>query len=54
MTLDCFATKPPIWKAYSLYKKDINQLHLAEVKRLEEARKKIQEQEERKAARKVA
>jgi hypothetical protein len=45
MTLDCFATKPPIWKAYSLYKKDINELHLAEVKRLQEAKKKIKEQE---------
>jgi len=48
MLLDCFATNPPIWKAYSLYQKDINQLHLAEVKKLEEAKRKLQEQEERK------
>lgn len=50
MLLDCFATKPPIWKAYSLYKKDINELHLAEFKKLEEAKKKIAEQEARKKA----
>lgn len=48
MFLDCFATKPPIWKAYSLYKKDINELHLAEVKSLEEAKRKIAEQDARK------
>ena len=48
MLLDCFATKPPIWKAYSLYKKDINELHLAEFKKLEEAKKKIAEQDARK------
>jgi len=47
MMLDCFATKPPIWKAYSLYKKDINQLHLEEVKKLEDAKRKIKEQEEK-------
>lgn len=49
MLLDCFATKPPIWKAYSLYKKDINELHLAEFKKLEEAKKKIAEMEKLKA-----
>lgn len=48
MMLDCFATRPPIWHSYRLYRKDINELHLAEVKNLEEARKKIQEQEQRK------
>ncbi|TND10620.1 MAG: transcription factor jumonji jmjC domain-containing protein [Bacteroidetes bacterium] len=47
MTLDCFARNPPIWKAYALYQKDINELHLAEVKRLEEAKQKLAEQEER-------
>ncbi len=45
MSLDCMATNPPIWKAYSLYRKDINELHLAEVKKLEEAKKKIAQQE---------
>jgi hypothetical protein len=50
MFLDCFATKPPIWKSYSLYKKDINQLHLEEFKKLEEAKKKIAEQEAKKKA----
>ena len=54
MLLDCFATKPPIWKAYSLYKKDINELHLAEVKRLEEAKKKMEEQEAKKKAKAAA
>jgi hypothetical protein len=55
MLLDCFANNPPIWKAYSLYKKDINELHLAEVKQLEEAKKKLAEQEARKnAAKKVS
>ena len=44
MTLDCMATKPPIWKAYSLYRKDINELHLAEMKTLEEAKQKIKQQ----------
>ncbi len=54
MLLDMFATKPPIWKAYSLYKKDINELHLAEVKNLEEARRKMAEQEARKKAKAAA
>jgi hypothetical protein len=54
MALDCFATKPPIWKAYSLYKKDINELHLAEVKQLEEAKRKMKEQQERKKAKMAA
>jgi hypothetical protein len=49
-SLDCFATKPPIWKAYSLYKQDINKLHLAEVQKLEEAKKKLAEQEAKKLA----
>jgi hypothetical protein len=50
MMLDIFATKPPIWKAYSLVKKDVNELHLAEMKRLENARKKMAEQQARKKA----
>lgn len=50
MLLDCFANNPPIWKAYNLYRKDINQLHLAEAKKLEEARVKMKEQEERRKA----
>lgn len=45
MFLDCFATKPPIWKTYELYKKDINELQLEEVKKLEEAKRKIRERE---------
>lgn len=28
--LDAFATNPPIWKAYKLYKQDINLIHMAE------------------------
>lgn len=50
MFLDLFARKPPIWKAWGMYKKDINELHLAEIEKLEEAKKKIAEQEARKAA----
>jgi len=50
MMLDCFATKPPIWKAYSLYRKDINELHLEETKKLEEAKRKMEEQKAKKAA----
>lgn len=34
--LDTFAKNPPIWKAYKLYKQDINLIHLAEYGRLEE------------------
>ncbi len=34
--LDMCAKNPPIWKAYKLYKKDINLIHLAEYGRLEE------------------
>jgi hypothetical protein len=48
MLLDCFATKPPIWKTYSLYKKDINELQLEEVKKLEEAKRIMKAQEEKK------
>jgi hypothetical protein len=33
--LDTLATNPPIWKAYKLYKQDINLIHLAEYGRLE-------------------
>ncbi len=51
-SLDVFATKPPIWKAYSLYKKDINELHLAEVKKLEDAKRKMAEQEAKKSQKK--
>ena len=50
MTLDCFATKPPIWKMFSLYTKDVNTLHLAEVKRLEDLKQKMAEQEKKKKA----
>jgi len=28
--LDLFAKNPPFWKTYSLYKKDLNLIHLAE------------------------
>ena len=52
--LDVFATSPPIWTSYKLYKKDINELHLAEVKNLEEARKKIADQEAKKKAKMTA
>jgi hypothetical protein len=41
MFLDFFAVRPPLWKAYGLFQKDINELHLEEVKKLEEARKKM-------------
>jgi len=50
MFLDLFARNPPIWKAWGLYKKDINELHLAEMKKLEEIKRKMQEQEEKKKA----
>ncbi len=43
MFLDFFAKNPPIWKAWGLYKKDINELHLAEMKKLDEAKRKINE-----------
>jgi hypothetical protein len=49
MLLDIFARRPPIWTSYRLYKKDINELHLAEKKNLEEAKRKIAEQEAKKA-----
>ncbi len=35
MLLDMLANNPPIWKAYSLYKKDINLIHLAEYDNLD-------------------
>lgn len=50
MFLDLFSTKPPIWKSYKLYQKDINELHLAEMRNLEAAKRKIIEQEKRKQA----
>lgn len=50
MFLDFLATNPPIWTTFSFYKKDINQLHLAEVKKLEEAKKLMAEQEARRKA----
>jgi hypothetical protein len=43
LLLDLFATKPPIWKMFSLAKKDINMLHLAEVKKLEDLKQKMAE-----------
>lgn len=33
--LDTFATNPPIWKSYRLYKQDINLIHLAEYNQLD-------------------
>jgi hypothetical protein len=45
MTLDWFATNPPLWTTLSLYKKDINQLHLAEKNRLAEAKRRMAELE---------
>jgi hypothetical protein len=50
MFLDCFANNPPIWKAFRLYQKDINELHLAEMKNLEEARKKMAERQNSQAS----
>jgi hypothetical protein len=50
LTLDLFIRKPPIWETLKLYKKDINELHLAEVKRLKEAKQKVAEQQARKKA----
>ena len=34
--LDMCATNPPIWKAYKLYRKDINLIHLAEHNKLDD------------------
>jgi hypothetical protein len=50
MSLDLMSFRPPIWKSWALYKKDINELHLAEVRKLQEAKKKIAEQEAKKTA----
>ncbi|MBC7863593.1 MAG: cupin-like domain-containing protein [Bacteroidia bacterium] len=52
MSLDCCATNPPIWKAHKLYKNDINELHLAEIQKLEEAKRKKAEKEALKMSRK--
>ena len=52
-SLDMMSFRPPIWKSMKLYKNDLNTLHLAEVRRLEEAKKKIAEQEARKAAKRA-
>lgn len=49
-SLDMMSFRPPIWKSIGLYKKDLNTLHLAEVRKLQEAKKKIEEQEAKKAA----
>lgn len=48
MFLDLFARNPPIWKAFNIAKNDVNQLHLEEMKRLEEAKKKMEAQEAKK------
>ncbi len=52
-SLDMMSFRPPIWKSIGLYKKDLNTLHLAEVRKLQEAKKKIEEQEVKKAAKKA-
>lgn len=49
-SLDLMSFRPPIWKSWALYKKDINELHLAEVRKLQDAKKKIAEQEAKKKA----
>jgi hypothetical protein len=51
MLLDMLATNPPIWKAYKLYKKDINLIHLAEYGKLD---KYLKEQKEKEEAKKKA
>ena len=53
LTLDLFVRNPPIWETLKLYKKGINELHLAEVKRLGEVKKLVAEQEARKKAAKA-
>ncbi len=45
MFLDMLATNPPFWKSYSLYKKDINLVHLAEYGNLDKYLKDKAEQE---------
>ena len=45
MFLDFFAKNPPFWKTFKLAQTDINQLHLKEKTRLDEARKKMQEKD---------
>lgn len=50
MFLDLMARNPSIFKAYKLYRKDINELHLEERKKLEEAKAKMAEQEAKKKA----
>ncbi|MBC7696048.1 MAG: cupin-like domain-containing protein [Burkholderiales bacterium] len=44
MFLDFCSFKPPIWKTWSYFKKDINQLNIDEMKKLNEAKRKMQEQ----------
>lgn len=46
MFLDAFVTNPPFWKAYRLYKKDTNLLHMAEYDKLKdyEAKQKLEKQ----------
>lgn len=41
--LDTIAKNPPIWKAYKLYKQDINLIHMAEYGQLEKYKKEIKE-----------
>jgi hypothetical protein len=50
MFLDFFAKNPPIWKTFKVFKNDVNQLHLAEHKRLEEAKRKMEEIQAKKKA----
>ena len=40
--LEMFATKPPIWKSYKLFKKEFNLLNLAEKGRLKKFQKEVE------------
>ncbi|MCW3103902.1 MAG: hypothetical protein JWO09_2342 [Bacteroidetes bacterium] len=50
MFLDMCANNPPIWKAYKLYRKDINLIHLAEYGKLD---KYLKEKKAKEAAKKA-
>lgn len=54
MTLDFFARRPPLWVSYKHFKKDINELHMDESRRMKEAKKKYEEQQARKKAKAAA
>ncbi len=51
-SLDMMSFRPPIWKSIGLYKKDLNTLFLEEVRKLADAKKKVAEQEAKKATKK--